>query len=320
MPLREICRKFRCGGTEVTARKNAERCRPGTGTLLAFLIVITSWSLPAAHAQNWTAYKNVKYGSTDQETADFYILDSGVHPAVVFIHGGAWQTGDKSAYEGHYTRLYLKAGFDVIAINYRLASDSDPSRQWNAPLQDAQEAIRFIRDASRLLRIDPDRIAAAGDSAGAHLALFLGSLNTCAPNLAGGADRCSLASSRSPKVNAVLDMFGPVDLPKAKAFDRLVLLGGRSRKEVPELYKRTSPIFYINSASAPTCIVQGLHDKLVPPSQSYELGRKLKANHVPNQLITYNGGHVFEGLNPFEQEEIDLRALRCLSDMLHPEP
>lgn len=316
-PSREIWVNFLRSWIEIAVGDNPKRCRFRTGTLLVFSILIMSWS---AHAQNWTLYRNIKYGSTDQETADFYILNNGVHPAVVFIHGGAWQTGDKSAYGGRYARLYLNAGFDVITINYRLASDSDPPKQWNAPLQDAQEAIRFIRDASGLLRIDPDRIAAAGDSAGAHLALFLGSLDTCAPKLGDAADRCSLASSRSSKVNAVLDMFGPVDLPKAKAFDRLALLGGRSRKEAPDLYKKASPIFSINRASAPTCIVQGLHDRLVPPSQSYELRHALKANHVANQLITYKGGHVFEGLNQFEQEEIDLRGLQCLSNILHPEP
>jgi acetyl esterase/lipase len=318
--LRKASMNFRRRAIDIAAEEKVKECHFWIGTLLAFLIVIMSWTLAVAHAQNWIVYQNVKYGSTDQERADFYILNSGVHPAVVFIHGGAWQTGDKSAYAQHYARLYLSAGFNVVSINYRLAKNSDSTTQWNAPLQDAQEAIRFIREGSALLRIDPNRIAAAGDSAGAHLALFLGSLDTCSPNLAGGADRCSLITSRSSKVNAVLDMFGPVDLRKENAFNDLVLFGGRSRKEVPDLYKKSSPIFYVNNASAPTCIVQGLRDKLVRPSQSYKLQRSLKANHVPYQLITYNGGHVFEGLNQSEQEKIDLRALQCLRDILNRKP
>jgi acetyl esterase/lipase len=286
---------------------------------LVLLTAAISWTFPAAIAQNWTVHKDVQYGGTDQDTGDFYILNTGVHPAVIFIHGGAWQSGDKSAYAGNYARIYANVGYHVIAINYRLASNFDSTTQWNASLQDTQEAVRFIREASGLLRIDPDRIAAAGDSAGAHLALFLGSLDTCAPNLGKGTDRCSFIASHSSKVNAVLDMFGPVDLIKLEALDNLALFGGRPRKEVSDLYERSSPIFSINSASAPTCIVQGLKDILVPPSQSYELQRALEKNHVPYQFITYNGGHAFEGLTSSEQVEVDLRALRCLSGILHPE-
>ena len=64
----------------------------------------------------------------------------------MFIHGGGWQGGDKSAFSGYYARLYANAGFHVVSINYTLASYCDPTTQWNAQLQDAQEAIRLLRE------------------------------------------------------------------------------------------------------------------------------------------------------------------------------
>jgi hypothetical protein len=102
----------------------------------------------------------------------------------------------------------------------------------------------------------------------------LGSLNTCAADRAGGTDRCTSFSSFSSKANAVLDMFGPVDLTKPEMYNgvgSLALFGQRSYAQVPELYHDASPIFKIDGGSARTCIVQGLADTTVPPSQSYEL-------------------------------------------------
>jgi acetyl esterase/lipase len=73
--------------------------------------------------------------------------------------------------------MFAMAGFNVVSINYRLASYGDRTTQWNAQLQDVQLAIRWLRQNANRFRIDPTRIGALGESAGGHLALFLGSLN-----------------------------------------------------------------------------------------------------------------------------------------------
>ena len=118
----------------------------------------------ALSAPNWTVYYNMNYGNgtVPQQTADLYLLNRGVNPVIVFIHGGAWQAGDKSAYAGYYAQLYAMAGFHVVSLNYRLAT-SDPAAQWNAQLQDVQLAIRWLRQYASMLRIDPTRIGAVGD-------------------------------------------------------------------------------------------------------------------------------------------------------------
>jgi acetyl esterase/lipase len=71
------------------------------GLLLALFQPATALSAP-----NWTVYYNIKYGVTDQETADLYLLNKGVNPVVVFIHGGAWQAGDKSNYAGFDAEMF----------------------------------------------------------------------------------------------------------------------------------------------------------------------------------------------------------------------
>jgi acetyl esterase/lipase len=288
---------------------------------LLFLVALEIGAAKAA--PNWTVYNDVKFGVTDQEKADLYLLNRGVNPVVVFIHGGGWQAGDKSSYAGYYARMYALAGFHVVSINYRLANYGDPTTQWNAQLQDVQLAIRWLRQYAGVLRIDPTRIGAVGDSAGGHLALFLGSLNMSAPNLAGGTDRSTFFAAQSPKVSAVVDMFGPANLTQPNMYPQLASLavfGARPYAEVPALYQDASPIFKVGAQTVRTCIVQGTTDTTVPPSQSYELLNRLIQFGVPYGWIPFNGGHAFAGLTSWQRNLVDLQALQCISGYLHPNP
>jgi acetyl esterase/lipase len=292
------------------------------GFLIAALLLASFQAGAALSAPNWTVYTDIKYGVTDQEKADLYLLNRGVNPVVVFIHGGAWQGGDKSAYAGYYARMYAMAGFHVVSINYRLAS-GDSTTQWNAQLQDVQLAIRWLRQYASILRIDPSRIGAAGDSAGGHLALFLGSLNASVSNLSGGTDRSAYFPSQSPKVSAVVDMFGPTNLTQPAIYSwvkDLALFNYQPYSKVPNLYWDASPIRVVSWQTAPTCIVQGTTDTIVPLSQSIELRDKLSSFGVPYKWIPFYGGHGFSGLPSWLKTLIDIQALQCISGYLHPNP
>ncbi len=263
---------------------------------------------------NWSLHKDVQYGVTTQETLDLYLLNRGTNPLIIFIHGGAWTGGDKSSY-AYYAELYANAGFSVASVNYRLAT-VDPSTQWNAQLQDVQLAVRWLRKNASAFRIDSTRIGAAGDSSGAHLALFLGSLTRSAPG-----DRSNILPSRSPKVSAVVDMFGPTDLPAMAALlGGLPLFGGKTYSDAPNLYWNASPIRVVSRQTAPTCIVQGADDTVVPPSQAIELVDRLRKLGVPYQWIPFNGGHGFVGLPPSQKAAVDSKALQCAARYLHPNP
>ena len=88
-------------------------------------------------------------------------------PAVVAIHGGAWRGGDK-AWAEQFARELTPRGYVVFAVNYRLAGR--PGGTWPAQIEDVQKALRYIRANAGAYRIDPDRIATLGMSAGGHLA------------------------------------------------------------------------------------------------------------------------------------------------------
>lgn len=264
---------------------------------------------------DWTVTKDVQYGLTNDETADLYLLNKGVRPVVIFIHGGGWQAGDKSAYEGR-AKKYAMAGFHVVAINYRLAQYNDPTTQWNAQLQDCQLAVRWLKHNASTFRIDSTRVGVGGDSAGGHLSLFLGTLNDTVPG-----DRDTLYPDASPRCLAVLDMFGPNDLTTPdmeETMAPLALFGGQTYEQAPELYKNASPIYYINSESSPIVICHGTSDTVVPYSQSVTLDQKLSYLGVYHEFITFNGGHEFDKLPWYSELWIELKGLWFMISILKP--
>lgn len=112
-------------------------------------------------------------------------------PGLVLIHGGGFKGGDKA--DNKYTKIsqtYAKRGYVVISINYRLQGDNPSaekgpfpnflllSRTMNAAVQDAANAVRWLRANAAIYRIDPTRIAIMGSSAGATTSLNEGYLES----------------------------------------------------------------------------------------------------------------------------------------------
>lgn len=88
-------------------------------------------------------------------------------PAIIYIHGGGWTKGDKRG-QGIETVLnYATKGFVSLSVNYRLDADK------KACVEDVKCATRWLRANAEKYNVDPERIGAAGNSAGAHLALML---------------------------------------------------------------------------------------------------------------------------------------------------
>ena len=127
-------------------------------------------------SETYDVTANVSYDSTIglYGTFDFYEpkADGGRanRPAILAIHGGAWRGGDK-AWGKQFAVELCPFGYVVFSINYRLSSR--PNGTWPAQIEDVQKALKYIRANAREFRIDPDRIASLGMSAGGHLATMV---------------------------------------------------------------------------------------------------------------------------------------------------
>jgi acetyl esterase/lipase len=169
----------------------------------------------------------------------------------------------------------------VLAIDYRLARPGWPS--WPAAVGDLREAVRWVRRHADELGIDPDRIAAMGESAGGHLAGLLGAL----PDERGD-------DGVSSRVQAVVSFYAPSDLPRLMETRRLpheparVFLGdavsGRD-----DAATEASPIAYVTPDDPPVLLVHGSDDAWVPLEQSVRLAEALDRAGVRNRLIILDG-------------------------------
>ena len=88
-------------------------------------------------------------------------------PAILYLHGGGWVAGSVDTHDGPCAAIARDANAIVASVQSRRA----PESPFPAPNDDAYAALQWLADAADELRVDGMRMAVAGDSAGAHLAL-----------------------------------------------------------------------------------------------------------------------------------------------------
>lgn len=231
----------------------------------------------------------------------------GPVPLVVLIHGGAWLGGTKNIELGGLddfgavrARLH-EEGFAVAAVQYRLSGEA----AFPAQLHDIKAAIRWLRTAAPAVGIDPGRIASLGASAGGHLAVFLGT-NTTVPELEGTVGLTGTSSAVTASVGwyppTRLDTMESESIPgtpftaHSAADSPESRLIGHTVGERPDLARYASPIAHVNDATAPTLLVHGTLDQVVPHQQSIAYHGALDEAGVPNKLELVEGAdHGFFG-------------------------
>ncbi len=213
----------------------------------------------------------------------------GPHPAVVAIHGGGFTAGDRSSYGEMISRL-AGHGYVAATVDYRLA----PAAQFPSALQDVKAAVRFLRANAQKYNIDPDRIAAIGDSAGATLALLLGLTPEVPEFDSGGPNR-----DRSSRIACVVSIAGLAELGRleVKGPESATLpqfLGG-DFASVPREYQLASPVLWITPAAPPVLAIHGARDSVVPPDQSNLLVEALHRVGAEGELMSVDAGHTLDG-------------------------
>jgi acetyl esterase/lipase len=184
-------------------------------------------------------------------------------------------------------------------------------------LEDMHRAVRFIRANASKYRVDPDRIAITGGSAGGHLSLMQG--NAPRPGDPKARDPVDRLPSRVAVVGC---FFPPTDFlnygvegnvalgggtlrgfrppfdfwEREKGTNKLVVIADEERRK--EIGRRISPAYHVSKSSAPALVIHGDADKLVPIQQAELMAAAYKKAGVPFELVVKKGGgHGWVGMD-----------------------
>lgn len=213
-------------------------------------------------------------------------------PCIVVIHGGAWRAGDKADPPvRECIRRLAAAGYVAVSVEYRLI----PQALFPAQVEDVKCAVRYLRAHAAELRIKPDAIGAMGFSAGAHLAMMLGTTDA-----KDGLEGSGGWPDQSSRVAAVVSFFGPTALAATDLSvesQQLVrdFIGG-TPAEKPEQFRAASPVTHVSPGDAPVLLFQGTKDPLVPHTQVYPMIEAMTKAGVPGRAELLAGaGHGWGG-------------------------
>ena len=246
--------------------------------------------MPPLQDTKWirTQYHDVAYAtSSPSQKLDLYVPNegNGPFPLIIAIHGGAFLFGDKSDGQQNGPVAGIRRGYAVAAVNYRLAGEAP----FPAGINDVKAAIRFMRANAQKFNIDPKRIIAWGDSAGAYFAVMAGVTGTGPSEF----DDASLGNpDQKSNVSAIVDWFGPIEFAQmdtqlkqsGKGFDNhssadspeSKFLGVSVKTATDELLKKANPLNYLKGDLPAFIIEHGDNDGTVPVQQSMVLADRLK--------------------------------------------
>lgn len=246
------------------------------------------WQPPMADI-SWVKRKvlDVPYGEESKvQRLDVYFPEEGdgPFPALIHIHGGGFEFGDKR--DSHMDAYLdgIRRGYVVGSVEYRFSGEA----VFPAAVLDVRQAIRYLRKHAAEYRIDPERIGVIGGSAGGNLVAML------AMNIENGAFYKELPASAfdtDPFVAAAVDQFGPMDFKPMdeQARENGISFADHDRPEsaeskylgapLPEvsedLCSKSNPASYISRKMCPILIEHGRVDKLVPFAQSENFYRAI---------------------------------------------
>ncbi len=267
--------------------------------------------LAAAAAVDTVSQRDIPYATVAGQALGLDLhLPAGIKqpPLVIYVHGGAWNAGNKTAYPA----FLVENGFAVASLDFR-STDLAP---FPANVHDIKAAIRFLRAKAGDYGYNAERIAIAGASSGGHLAALVGVTGGVAALEGDEGDHLRASSA----VQAIVSWFGASNLTtilaqstpfgvevREPALKRL--LGDLPDKR-PDVARLASPVFQVDAKDPPLLLLHGDQDRQMPINQLHELdGAYAKAGLKAETLILHGVGH--DG-GPFFQGEPAARVVAFL--------
>ncbi len=248
---------------------------------VAFLVCVTLAMASCAAALNATVdtqgvqiNHDIAYEPSGRHGLDIYRADTavGARPVVVFLYGGGWRNGDRDDYTFAATAL-ARQGFLVFVPDYRLY----PEVQYPGFLDDAANAVAYVKRAAPSWGGDPTKLFVVAHSAGAYMAEML-ALDPHWLETAGMSPR---------DLAGVVAIAGPADFLPMTGGDTRQVFGAHQNDPA------TQPINHVDGRNPPLLLLHGDADETVYPRNSTALAARIQAAGGPVALKTYPGvGHI----------------------------
>ena len=268
-----------------------------SGFLLALLF--SSLISDTAHAGRWpyppklAGAKEEVYREVGDTKLKVWIFEpkgksSTPRPAVVFFFGGGWIGGSPMQFEDQ-CRHFAELGMVAMTADYRVSS-----RQKAKPtdcVTDAKACVAWIRKNATRLGIDPEKIAAAGGSAGGHVAACTGTVP-------------GFGSDEHPNAMILFNpglVMAPWQGHRFEGFGSNITDEKRGAKA-----EAISPIHHIDKDTPPTLIFHGTKDSTVPYATVEAFTKAMKNAGRTCQLVGFEGeGHAFFNKDPIKKQTLD---------------
>jgi len=232
--------------------------------------------------------RSVVYGATPDGTK--LVLDvwkssqpntEALRPAVVIVHGGAWNHGNRSE-TPDWNRWLNELGYQVFDVEYQMP----PPARWLDEVGDVKAALAWVAANAATYRVDTSRISIMGRSAGGNLSMLAA--------YSKGSPQLPPTLGASPvRIRAVINLYGPSDIPllyrisKSAGYVRPNIqryIGG-TPQEFPDRYRAVSPLTYVSASSPPTIMILGTSDRLVSIDQAIELDDALTKAGATDEMF-----------------------------------
>jgi len=254
---------------------------------------------------------------TDVQYAPSLLLDlyrprqrgGAPRPCLIYVHGGSWGGGNPRLQFRPVIHYLASRGWVVAAIRYPLS----PGATFPEHLVGVKRSVAWARGQGLDYGIDPDRVAIAGGSAGAHLA----SLTALTP----GRHQPGFEEADT-SVRAAVVLYGIYDFVNRNRtrFDWPVIpfrVMKASLTEAPDRYREASPLDQVHHEAPPILVVHGTHDSLVPPDEGIVFARAMEAAGAPTELLEVKWAqHAFDVMAGARSRALAVRVERFLDSSM----
>lgn len=246
---------------------------------------------------NFVLLENVTYGNHVRHKVDVFIPEKVKSPQglILFIHGGGWQAGDKTAHHPD-AEYFCNKGYISASMNYRYVDESITVYD---ELDDVKSALETIKNECAKNGFNIEKVILSGGSAGAHLSLMYAYTRKenspltpvavgayCPPVDCASPDFClGLSKEFEDWKYGVLSCCTGVKITKNDFMC----------KSQQEALRKMSPQQYLTEDCVPTAVFQGIKDELVPFGEVVNFVKMLGEKGIKNDFVIYeNSNHALD--------------------------